>query len=236
MAVTYATSACAEQLGISKTSLQHYITILEEHGYEVSRNSRMHRQFSNDDVLILRAFLTLTKDLGLKLKDAAQTVTAPSFEPSNVLQQGHELMPAPTRSTNADFSLPSAQFEDLSNSMELIATHIYGIEQQNAQLLTLIEEQRTQNELLLEQNKTLKQQFGVMMQHIVDQANTAPAPTHAQITATPNVDQQRQLDRLEQQNNAIMNVLNKLTVAQSESTPPQQELEKQRGLFGKFFK
>lgn len=69
------------------TTLQHYITILEEHGYEVSRNSRMHRQFSNEDLLILRAFLTLNKERGLKLKDAAQTVTAPSFEPEIVLEQ-----------------------------------------------------------------------------------------------------------------------------------------------------
>ena len=233
MAITYATSACAEQLGISKTSLQHYISILEEHGYEVSRNSRMHRQFSNEDLLILRAFLTLNKERGLKLKDAAQTVTAPSFEPNIVLEQGQQLMPATYQVPNTNLSLQPDQFEDLSNSMELIATHIHGIEQQNAQLLTLIEEQRTQNELLLEQNKTLKQQFGVMMQHIVEQSQANPV----QITTAPNVEQQRQLDRLEQQNSAIMSVLNKLSVAQSEQTAPQQvEQEKQKGLFGKLFK
>lgn len=230
MALTYATSACAEQLGISKASLQHYITILEDHGYEVSRNSRMHRQFSNEDVLILRAFLTLYKKQGLKLKDAAQTVTAPTFDPNKVLEQKLMTISYPTQPTA--LPLQHDQFEDLSNSMELIATHIYGIEQQNVQLLTLIEEQRTQNELLLEQNKTLKQQFGVMMQHIVEQSQAQPA----QIEASPNLEQQRQLDRLEQQNSAIMSVLNKLNIAQSDQAPPQAELEKQKGLFGKFFK
>ena len=216
MADLYATGAFAEQLGISKASLQHYITILEEHGYEVRRNSRMHRQFSNDDLMILRAFLTLNKNRGLKLKEAAQTVTDPKFEPAEILQ--HDII-----STSHQIS----QFEDLSNSMELIATHIYGIEQKNGQLLTLIEEQRTQNELLIEQNQTLKQQFGVMMQHIMEQANESSPPA-----------QQRQLDRVEQQNSAIMSTLNKLNIAQQEHPPTAiSESEKQgKSLFGKLFK
>jgi DNA-binding transcriptional MerR regulator len=215
MAALYATGAFAEQLGISKASLQHYITILEEHGYEVSRNSRKHRQFSDDDLMLLRAFLTLNKNRGLKLKEAAQTVTQPDFKPMEVLQ--HEIIPA---------SYQVSQFEDLSNSMQLLATHVYGIEQQNMQLLTLIEEQRTQNELLIEQNQVLKQQFGVMMQHLLEQANE------------PSAVQQRQLDRVEQQNSAIMSVLNKLNVAQHEqSVSPQQEPEKKaKGLFGKLLK
>lgn len=231
MPAAYATSACANYLGISKTSLQHYITILEEHGYEVSRNSRMHRQFSEEDVLILRAFLSLYKERGLKLKEAAQTVTAPSFEPTVVLDQSQQLMPKSFNVTNTNSSLHPNQFKDLSNSMELIATHVYSIEQQNAQLLTLIEEQRTQNELLLEQNKTLKQQFGVMMQHIVEQSQA-----NLQITAVPNLEQQRQLDRLEQQNSAIMSVMNKLSVAQNEQSKQNVVQDKQKGLLGKIFK
>lgn len=71
-----------------------------------------------------------------------------------------------------------------------------------------------------------------MIQHIVEQSQATPA----QITTTPNVEQQRQLDRLEQQKSAIMSVLNKLNVTQSGQIPPQAEQEKQKGLFGKFFK
>ena len=215
MPAIYATGAIAEQLGISKASLQHYMTILEDHGYKVRRNSRMHRQFSEEDFVLLRAFLTLNKERGYKLKEAAQMVTEPTFEPADFLQ--HTIIPAPPH---------VSQFEDLSNSMQLLATHVHGIEQQNQQLLTLIEEQRTQNELLIDQNHTLKQQLGAMMQHILEQANE------------PNAAQQRQLDRVEQQNSAIMNVLNKLNVAQQElTTATEQPAEKQtKGLFGKFLK
>ena len=222
MPAKYATGVIAEQLGISKTSLQHYIHILEEHGYEVSRNSRMHRQFSDKDLMVLHAFLTLYKKQGYKLKDAAETVLQPDFELPNEVQTIHtpQIMPS-------DVHL--AQFEDISNSMQLMASHIYGIEQQNTQLLTLIEEQRTQNELLLEQNQTLKQQLGAMMQHIMEQTN-APSSN------------QRQLDRVEQQNNAIMNTLNRLNVAQFEvkqeavKETPNLEDPKAKGLFAKLFK
>ena len=222
MPIKYATGVIAKQLGISKTSLQHYVHILEEHGYEVSRNSRMHRQFSDKDLMVLRAFLTLYKKQGYKLKDAAETVLHPNFELPNEVQLIHtpQIMPA-------DVHL--AQFEDISNSMQLMASHIYGIEQQNTQLLTLIEEQRTQNELLLEQNQTLKQQLGAMMQHIMEQTN-ASSPS------------QRQLDRVEQQNNAIMNALNRINVAQYEAQQevsldnPRSDGLKKNGLLAKLFK
>ena len=216
MAAIYATSAFAEQLGISKASLQNYITLLEEHGYEVRRNSRMHRQFTEQDLDLLRAFLTLYKQQGLKLKEAAQKVTDPTFKPSDMAL--YTIVPAAPQ---------ISQFEDLSNSMQLLATHVYGIEQQNMQLLTLIEEQRTQNELLIEQNYTLKQQLSGVMQHILEQANE------------PNPVQKRQLDRLEQQNSAIMSVLNKLNVSQQDAAPASKEdlsNTQAKGLFGKLFK
>ena len=216
MAAIYATSAFAEQLGISKASLQNYITLLEEHGYEVRRNSRMHRQFTEQDLDLLRAFLTLYKQQGLKLKEAAQKVTDPTFKPSDMAL--YTIVPAAPQ---------ISQFEDLSNSMQLLATHVYGIEQQNMQLLTLIEEQRTQNELLIEQNYTLKQQLSGVMQHILDQANE------------PNPSQMRQLDRVEQQNSAIMSVLNKLNVSQQDAAPASKEdlsNTQAKGLFGKLFK
>ena len=222
MTAIYATGVIAEQLGISKTSLQHYIHTLEEQGFVVNRNSRMHRQFTEQDVQIVKSFLTLYKKQGYKLEDAAKTVLQPGFIhpteqfPSSVQQA--QVLPA----TN------NTQFEDISNSMQLMASHIYGIEQQNTQLISLIEQQRTQNELLLEQNQTLKQQLNVMMQHITEQS----------VDTTYS----RQLNRVEQQNSAIMSVLNKLNVANTGDSLPntlnvnEMENSQAKGLLAKLFK
>ena len=219
MGAIYATSTIASELGISKASLQNYITILEEHGYEVRRNSRMHRQFTDADVELLRRFLTLHKQQGFRLKDAARAILDPKFNPDEI--NTYTIVTAQPQ---------VSQFEDISNSMQLLATHVHGIEQQNMQLLTLIEEQRTQNELLIEQNFTLKQQLSSMMQHFIDQANE------------PNEMQKRQLDRLEQQNSAIMSVLNKLNASQpntpTQAPAPVEEISntQAKGLLKKLFK
>lgn len=215
---TYATGTLAEYVGVSKSSVNHYVSILEEHGYQVTRNARQHREFTDKDLEIVKALLTLNKKRGMKLKEAAQLVMAPGFEVANVANQFESFTPQVINQT---------KYEDLAHSMELLATHVYGIEQQNAQLLELIQAQRLQNELLMEQNTTLKQELGSMMGHLLEKANEPVAlPT-------------RQLDRVEQQNSAIMNALNRINTEQHEQQIHEYEAQKQeqqKGLFAKLLR
>lgn len=195
----YATADFATRVGVSKASVNNYVAILDDCGYVVERDHRNYRQFTDRDVSIFKALITLNKERGMKLKDAAQLVVAPDFKLDSV---------APQQVMEVE------KYEDLCQSMELLAGHIYGIEQQNAQLLELIQAQRQQNELLMEQNNTLKQELGSMMQHLLEKANE-PTATH-----------QQQLDRVEMQNNAIMNVLNRLRVEQREPVVEEKPAEK----------
>ncbi|KOS67716.1 hypothetical protein AEA09_03515 [Lysinibacillus contaminans] len=200
----YTTADFAELVEVSKASVKNYVTILEDCGYVVVRDHRNYRQFTDRDVDIFKALIALSKERGLKLKEAAQVVVAPGFKPESVA-------PQPV--------LEVARYEDLCQSMELLAGHVYGIEQQNEQLLTLIQAQRQQNELLMTQNNTLKQELGSMMQHLVEKANE-PSAMH-----------QQQLDRVEMQNNAIMNVINSLRVEQREQVIEEKPPEK--GIFAR---
>ena len=193
---TYTATLFAQQVGVSKTSINYYISILEEQGYQVARNTRQHRLFSDKDIDIMKALVSLNKNRGMRLKEAAQLVLAPDF---NV----HVLPSVPEISSQV---IDETKYEDLTRSMELLATHVYGIEQQNKQLLELIQAQRTQNDLLMEQNNTLKQELGSMMNHLLEKANEQPTLST------------RQLDRVEQQNSAIMSVLNRM---QNQDVAPQ---------------
>lgn len=195
----YATADFAALVEVSKASVKNYVTILEDCGYVVERDHRNYRQFTDRDVAIFKALITLNKERGMKLKDAAKVVVAPDFKLESVA-------PQPV--------LEVARYEDLCQSMELLAGHVYGIEQQNAQLLELIQAQRQQNELLMEQNNTLKQELGSMMQHLLEKANE-PSAMH-----------QQQLDRVEMQNNAIMNAVNRLRVEQHEQVIEEKPAEK----------
>ncbi|MEG0260460.1 MAG: hypothetical protein RR595_11420 [Lysinibacillus sp.] len=200
----YAMTDFAAQVGVSKASINNYVTILDDCGYVVARDHRNYRQFTDRDVAIFKALITVSKERGLKLKDAAQLVVAPGFKLESITQQ-----PA----------TGVAKYDDLCQSMELLAGHVYGIEQQNEQLLTLIQAQRQQNELLMDQNDTLKQELGSMMQHLLEKANE-PSAIH-----------QQQLDRVEMQNNAIMNTINRLQVEQREQSIEEKPPEK--GIFAR---
>lgn len=220
---TYATAAIAEIVGISKTSVSNYASILEQHGYTIARNARQHREFTERDIEIVKALIALNKQRGIKLNDAAQLVLAPDFELSVVFDR-MEL-----KQSSAQQVIPVAKYDDLTRSMELLASHMYGIEQQNTQLLELIQAQRVQNELLMEQNNTLKQELGSMMNHLLEKASEPEEKTS------------RQLNRLEQQNGAMMSVLNRINTQQYEqqltdNANEQLQSSQAKGLFSKFFK
>lgn len=200
----YTTADFSALVGVSKASVNNYVSILDDCGYVVARDHRNYRQFTDKDVAIFKALITLNKERGMRLKDAAQVVVAPGFKVESVAPQQ---------------VLEVAKYEDLCQSMELLAGHVYGIEQQNAQLLELIQAQRQQNELLMEQNNTLKQELGTMMQHLLEKANE-PSAMH-----------QQQLDRVEMQNNAIMNAVNRLRVEQNEKSIEEKLPEK--GIFAR---
>jgi DNA-binding transcriptional MerR regulator len=212
---TYATAAFAMQIGVSKTSVNHYVSMLEENGYKVSRNARKHRVFTEKDIKIVKALIALNKQRGIKLKDAAQLVTAPDFKVSAVVNELEVVKP----------QIIERQYDEIAQSMELLATHVYGIEQQNTQLLELIHAQRKQNELLMEQNNTLKHELNSMMNHLLEKANE-PAEQTA-----------RQLNRVEQQNNAIMNGLNSIRVLQrdQEIEEHEQKTDSEKGLLSRLF-
>ena len=212
---TYLTAEFAEQIGISKASVNYYINILESTGYQVSRNARKYRQYTNRDVEIVRALIALNKERGMKLKDAAQLVVAPDFDSENIPQT----FMAPR--IHEQVVMPQNKYEEISRSMELLTTHVYGIEQQNEQLIQLIQAQRQQNELLMEQNNTLKHELGAMMHHLLEKAN-APAE-----------EANRQMNRIEQQNSAIMSVLNRIDTKQSEPKLLEPKQEKEKGLFSR---
>lgn len=205
----YTTADFASLIGVSKASVNNYVTILDDCGYVVARDHRNYRQFTDQDAEIFKALLALHKERGLKLKEAAQIVVAPDFKLDSVA-------PQPV--------LEVARYDDLCQSMELLAGHVYGIEQQNAQLLELIQAQRQQNELLMAQNNTLKQELGSIMQHLIEQANE------------PSDLQREQLSRLELQNNAIMNAVNRLQVEQREQREQTVEEKPEKGFFGRFMK
>lgn len=180
----FGTAEFATQVGVTKSSLKHYISILENSGYHVKRDHRNYRLFSEEDVHVFQTYKQLHQEKGMTLKEAAAVVIG-----NETIVQDAEMLPASREYSHAINTQVVEKYDDLSKTMELLADHIQGIEAQNAQLLQLIQMQHQQNEWLKEEMS--------MMKHQLEE---------------PKVDYKRQLDRVESQNSAIMSVLNKLTV------------------------
>lgn len=124
----------ATKLDIAKDTLRAYSLELEKAGYEFKRNNRNQRDYSDYDLSILNAFLTLSKTYGLTLKEAASKVSSSDFKPSNVIKDNAERETVVSNATSLQ-TLPTADLEDLFKSIEFMAEHVATLERDNAVLL-----------------------------------------------------------------------------------------------------
>lgn len=124
----------ATKIDIAKDTLRAYSLELERAGYEFKRNNRNQRDYSDYDVSILNAFLTLSKTYGLTLKEAASKVSSADFKPSNVIKDNAERETVASNATSLQI-LPTADLEDIFRSMEFMAEHVATLERNNAVLL-----------------------------------------------------------------------------------------------------
>lgn len=139
----------ATKLDIAKDTLRAYSLELEKAGYEFKRNNRNQRDYSDYDLSILKAFLTLSKTYGLTLKEAASKVSSLDFKPSNVIKDNAERETVASNATSL-LTLPTADLEDIFKSMEFMAEHVATLEQNNIVLLERL------NALENKQDATLK--------------------------------------------------------------------------------
>ena len=142
-------SDVATKLDIAKDTLRAYSLELERAGYEFKRNNRNQRDYSDYDVSILNAFLTLSKTYGLTLKEAASRVSSTDFKPSNVMKDNAERETVVPNATLLQ-TLPTADLEDIFKSIEFMAEHVATLERNNAVLLERL------NALECKQDATLK--------------------------------------------------------------------------------
>lgn len=142
-------SDVATKLDIAKDTLRAYSLELERAGYEFKRNNRNQRDYSDYDLSILNAFLTLSKTHGLTLKEAASKVSSVDFDPSNVIKNNAERETVASNATSLR-TLCITDLEDIFKSMEFMAEHVATLERNNTVLLERL------NVLESKQNKTLK--------------------------------------------------------------------------------
>ena len=69
----YSPSDVAKLLNIKPATLRKYSIMLEEHGYNIGRNSQNHRYYQDKDIITLRSVMTGTKS-GITLEESIKNV------------------------------------------------------------------------------------------------------------------------------------------------------------------
>lgn len=220
METTYHSTGFAQAIGVEKNTLKNYINNLERNNYEIQRDHRNYRIFTSQDVLIFQALKKLHNEDGLTIKAAAQALKAAEYHIDEV-----EIIPTSQQTlVNKKQSYELDRYANLSNAMELLAEHVKGIESQNMNLLQLIQAQQQQNDLLIQQNEQLKNEFSAVKLQI-----EAPQQSVAETN--------KELERLALQNRTIMATLNRLNVEKHEEEIRQYDEQKQqsKNIFQKLF-
>lgn len=77
----------ADMLGFTTTNLKYYASLLEQNGLEIYRNTRNHREYTQQDVKILRAMQYLNREKSMPLEDAASFVMSSDTDIDDILAQ-----------------------------------------------------------------------------------------------------------------------------------------------------
>lgn len=92
--IVYTSSEVYSRLGVSGSTLRKYSDVLEREGYDVRKDSRGRREYTEFDVVLIQQLVELSKQDGMTLEKAAKMI-AKQFGIANKKEesQGSDLVP-----------------------------------------------------------------------------------------------------------------------------------------------
>uniref|UniRef100_UPI00119D7830 DUF3967 domain-containing protein n=1 Tax=Bacillus thuringiensis TaxID=1428 RepID=UPI00119D7830 len=92
--VVYTSSEVYIRLGVSGSTLRKYSDVLEREGYDVRKNNRGRREYSEFDVVLIEQLVELSKQDGMTLEKAAKRI-AKQFGIHNMKEESQGLDSVP---------------------------------------------------------------------------------------------------------------------------------------------
>ena len=146
----------AEALGFTTTNLKHYASLLEQNGLNIYRNSRNHREYTQYDIIILKAMQYLNREKSMSLEDAASKVTESDFDPNALFSQELQQVVA---QTNADVSIVK---QETDNALKILSELSTIITEQKMLRDELLLRDKMQSKFMCSIEETLAKQAEVM--------------------------------------------------------------------------
>ncbi|HDR8040730.1 TPA: DUF3967 domain-containing protein [Bacillus cereus] len=138
--VVYTSSEVYSRLGVSGSTLRKYSDVLEREGYDVRKNSRGRREYTEFDIVLIEQLVELSKQDGMTLEKAAKMI-AKQFGIANKKEESQDTDPVPYQMQYQFQQQYSAMIEEINkvqqaNLIEMEKRLSDRIDQRN----TLIEE------------------------------------------------------------------------------------------------
>lgn len=186
--VIYTSSEVYSRLGVSGSTLRKYSDVLEREGYDVRKNSRGRREYSEFDVVLIEQLVELSKQDGMTLEKAAKMI-AKQFGIANKKEESQDTDPVPYQMQYQFQQQYSAMVEEINkmqqaNLIEMEKRLSDRIDQRN----TLIEEDmrdRKEREERIEKRLELRDDNHMKMVREVQDAKRTIVSAQEKIAANP---------------------------------------------------
>ncbi|KAB2492561.1 DUF3967 domain-containing protein [Bacillus cereus] len=156
--IVYTSNEVYSRLGVSGSTLRKYSDVLEREGYDVRKNSRGRREYTEFDVVLIEQLVELSKQDGMTLEKTAKMI-AKQFGIDNNKEESQEADPVPYQMQYQFQQQYSAMIEEINkiqqaNLLEMEKRLVDQINQKNK----LIEEDiKERNKLIKEDMKNRKE-------------------------------------------------------------------------------
>ncbi|MDM5040944.1 DUF3967 domain-containing protein [Bacillus sp. OR-18] len=117
MEIVYTANEVYNRLGVSGSTLRKYSDVLEREGYEVRKNSRGRREYTEFDVVLLQHLVELSKEDGMTLEKAAKLI-AKQFGIANKKEESQGTYPVPYQMQYQFQQQYSAMIEEINKMQQ----------------------------------------------------------------------------------------------------------------------
>ena len=154
----------ADKLGFTTTNLKHYAALLEQNGHKIFRNTRNHREYTQEDLELLLAMQILNKDKSMLLDEAASLVMSSDTSIQDIISTNSKRMFANIREVSQDS-------EDNVREVSVINGYLNQLNERDTQYLMLLKELDKKLTEQMNENRQLREEINFIRTELTEIKN-----------------------------------------------------------------
>lgn len=155
----YSPKEVVEKLETTAETLKKYSLLLEKNGMDISRNKRGHREYSEENIKIIKSLFYLNKEKSMSLEDAASLVLSSDFD-FTIMQStviDNVTNPAVITLSSNDITLQNEVIVTVTNQLLQLHNELEVQQKKNNEFQKIVTDRlEEQRDLIIQQEEMLK--------------------------------------------------------------------------------